>query len=285
MRAANDELLSYAAEDDPRVRRVVIRGIERLSGQRGLVEKYERARARSIRDASDPRPARFFREALRELDVTPQYPADALARIPREGPLVFVANHPFGVVDGLALCELALRTRGDVKIIIHRALFRDLDLQAFMLPIDFGGTRDAAKRNLEVRNQAIDYLRGGGTVAVFPGGGISTAQGGAFGPVTDLEWKLFPAKLIQLTRATVVPVYFPGQNSRLFQWVSQFSETLRLSLVVREVNNKRGHILDVRVGDPIPHAELAAVRDKRALTERLRQSVYALAPSPRSLAS
>lgn len=282
MSEAHDELLTYAAKDDPRLRRAVIRGVERLSGQLGLVRKYERARARSVERAEAPEPARFFAEALRELEVRARFDAEQLARVPREGPLVFVANHPFGVLDGLALCELALRTRGDVKIIIHRALFRDLELQAFMLPIDFGGTREAAKRNLGVRDEAIAYLKDGGTIAVFPGGGISTAQGGAFGPVTDLEWKLFPAKLVQLTKATVVPVYFPGQNSRLFQWVSQFSSTLRLSLVIREVNNKLGQTLEVRVGAPIPWAQLAGIGDKRRLTAHLRQQVYDLAAPPRA---
>lgn len=238
---------------------------------------YEAARARSIEHRDAMRPEAFFSAALDVLGVEPEYQGLDPSAIPRRGPLVFVANHPFGVVDGLALCKLAIETRGDVKILIHRALFRDPDLQRFMLPVDFGGSREAAKRNIAVRDEALSFLRDGGTVAVFPGGGISTAQG-AFGPVTDLEWKLFPAKLIKSAKATVVPVYFPGRNSRLFQLVSQFSQTLRLSLMIRELNQHRGRPLPVTVGVPVPYPDLAGIRDRRALTEHLRHLVYGLAP-------
>ena len=278
---AQDNWLTYANPEDPGLRRSVIRSIERLSGQRGLADRYQRARERSVRASDGPRPERFFREALCELGVVVRYQGFPLKAMPRHGPLIFVANHPFGVLDGLALCELALRSRGDVKVMIHRTLFRDPDLRKYMLPIDFSGDRAAAKRNIDVRNRTVAYLREGGTVAVFPGGGIATARG-IFGPVTDLEWKLLPAKLIHLTRATVVPIFFPGSNSRLFQWVSQFSETLRLSMIIRELNNKRGRSLDVAVGRPLAYSELEAFADRKNLTEHLRHKVYRLGSTSES---
>ena len=276
--AANDELLTYAEPDDPRLRRVVIRSIERLSGQRRLRRLYQHACARSTRAPDGPRPEAFFRQALEVLNVRPSCSVHQLHKIPTEGPVVFVANHPFGVVDGLALCDLALRTRGDVKILIHRTLFRDPDLQAFMLPINFAGTRDAARQNIAVRNEAIAYLKSGGTIAVFPGGGIATAPH-TFGLATDLDWKLFTARLIHSARAAVVPVFFPGQNSRLFQWVSQFSQTLRLSLVIREIGNKQGRDIEMVVGDPLAYEELAHISDRKELMNHLRQTVYALEAS------
>ncbi len=268
------ELLSYAEPGDPLLRRIAIRGIERLSGQPALARHYQTVRSRTV--LTEGGASRFFAEALRELRIDVQFPSEGTSFIPRDGPLVFVANHPFGVVDGLALCRLAIETRGDVKVLIHRALFRDPELRRFMLPVDFGATRDAAKRNIAARDEGLAYLASGGTLAVFPGGGISTARG-AFGPVTDLEWKLLPAKLIRAARATVVPVYFPGQNSWLFQAVSQFSLTLRLSLVIREIANKQGTTLHVRVGKPIPFDQLAPIRDRRALMDHLRAEVYRLA--------
>lgn len=275
MGPANDELLTYAEPNDPRLRRVVIRGIEQLSGQKKLRRLYDHARARSTHAPDGPRPEAFFSEALDVLKVKSHYSATQLAKIPRSGPLMFVANHPFGVVDGLALCQLALEARGEFKIMIHRALFRDPDLQPFMLPIDFGGTRESARQNISVRNQATEYLKSGGTLAVFPGGGIATASR-TFGHATDLDWKLLPAKLIHASQATVVPVFFPGQNSRLFQWVSQFSQTLRLSLVIREITNKRGRTIDMIIGDPLHYAQLAHLKDRKALMNHLRQQVYAL---------
>ena len=94
---------------------------------------------------------------------------------------------------------------------------------------------------------------------------------------TDLDWKLFMAKLVQSSKATVVPVYFPGQNSRLFQVVSQFSLTLRLSLVIREVNDRIGKPLRVVVGNPISYDNLAHIEGRQALTDHLRRCTYALA--------
>ncbi|MBX2811934.1 MAG: lysophospholipid acyltransferase family protein [Myxococcales bacterium] len=275
MGPANDELLTYAEPHDPRLKRVVIRGIEQLSGQSKLRRLYEHARSQTTHAPDGPKPEAFFSQALKELQVQSRYCPNQMAKIPKHGPLLLIANHPFGVVDGLALCELAIKARSDFKIMIHRALFKDPALQSFMLPVDFSGTREAARQNIAVRNEAIGYLKKGGTIAIFPGGGIATAPR-MFGSATDLDWKLLPAKLIHAAKATVVPVFFPGQNSRLFQWASQLSETLRLSLVIREITNKRGRTIDMVIGDPIPYARLNPIKDRRELTNHLRTQVYAL---------
>ena len=119
-------------------------------------------------------------------------------------------------------------------------------------------------------------MRNDGTVVIFPGGGVSTAQRW-FGPALDLEWKRFTAKLVQTTRATVVPIFFHGQNSRLFQIVSQFSLTLRLALLLKEVKNKMGLTIDVTIGSPIPYRELEHIKDRQELLDTLRMITYNLA--------
>lgn len=273
-----DELLTYAEPHDPALRQWVIRTVEKLSGQPRLRRVYEEVRARTSY-ADPPNPHAFFGAALERLGVTLEVEPRAMAQVPTSGPLVFIANHPFGVLDGLGLCELALRARGDMKVMIHRALFRDPPLQDLMLPIDFSGSREAAKRNISVREDALRYLNGGGTVAVFPAGGISTAPT-PFGVATDLEWKLLPAKLIQRSKATVIPVRFHGQNSPLFHLVSRFSQTLRMSLVIREVENKCGRPLRATIGAPITFDAIAHLKNRRDLTEHLRREVYGLDPAP-----
>lgn len=260
--------LSYAEPEDPPWKQWVIRSIEDATGKRRLLRSYERALAEG--------PEAFFGAALRELAIGLDVDAEQLAAVPREGPVVFVANHPFGVVDGLALCELAMRTRGDFKVLVNKALFKEEALQRFMLPIDFAGTRAAARFNLASQNEAIRRLREGGTVLVFPSGAISTAQGGGFGVVDDLEWKPLTAKLIQKSQATTVPVWFRGENSRLFQVASQISLTLRLSLIIGEVNRMRGRTLELVVGRPIPWRELEQAGDRAAITRHLREAVFRL---------
>ena len=119
-------------------------------------------------------------------------------------------------------------------------------------------------------------MRAGGAVVIFPGGGISTAQGWR-GQVTDLEWKRFAAKLIQISKATVIPLYFHGHNSRLFQIVSQFSPTLRLALLIHEARRLRNSTLKITIGAPLPYAALSQFKDRQALLDHLRQLVYKLA--------
>jgi putative hemolysin len=110
---------------------------------------------------------------------------------------------------------------------------------------------------------------------IFPAGGISTALS-PFGPVGDLEWKLSAAKLIHQTKATVVPIFVHGQNSRLFHLVSQFSLSLRLSLIIHELNKQIARTVRMSIGDPIAYEQLSGHKSRYALTNYLRQVTYAL---------
>ncbi len=265
--------LTYADPTDPRPRALLIRAIELLTGQPALERVYL--------DALAAGPDAFWRVALQGLEITLDWSAARLAAIPRHGPLVLVANHPFGLVDGLALCHLAQRVRGDFRILIHRAMCREPALDRFLLPVDFTGDPAGARVNAQSLRRAITWTREGGALLVFPAGGIATAARPC-GPVSDLEWKPAVARLIQAARATVVPVFFHGRNTWLFQLVSQFSLTLRLALVLHEANQRRGGALRVTIGAPVPFSELAefATRDRDALLERLRTIVYATGGVP-----
>jgi putative hemolysin len=78
-------------------------------------------------------------------------------------------------------------------------------------------------------------------------------------------------------------VFFAGQNSRVFQLASHVSMTLRLSLLFKEVHNKIGSEIRVRVGDVVPYDALASITDRYAFMQHLRDLTYALGegvPSP-----
>ena len=217
----------------------------------------------------------FWEAALNRLELNVEYDKNQLAKVPRCRPVVFIANHPYGVLDGLIVCHIAAITRQRFKILINSALCKEEQIASYLLPIDFSETEEAIRTNIKTKRQALDILRRRGAIIIFPAGGIATAKG-ALGKATDLEWKLFAAKLIQMTRATVVPIYFHGQNSRIFQIVSQFSLTLRLSLIIHEVKNKIGKTIQVTIGDPIPYQEIAAIKGRRNLTHYLREVIYGL---------
>ena len=261
--------LSYVSQVKHPAQKALVHSIEVLSGRQRLEGIYEEVLRRVDVQES------FWQVALETLQVKLVYNSDRLAAAPQQGPLIFIANHPYGVLDGLALCHFASLCRQEFRILISSALCREDRLVSYLLPIDFDDSEQAVRTNIESKHRAVEPLRRGGALVIFPAGGISTSLG-PFGAVTDLEWKLFMAKLVHITQATVVPIFFYGQNSRLFQIVSHFSLTLRLSLIIHEVNKQITSTLQAAIGDPIPYSELAAIKSRQALTDHLRRVVYSL---------
>ena len=200
-----------------------------------------------------------------------------LADVPRQGPLVVVANHPFGVVDGLALCHLVAKIRQDFRVVAMSTLCRMPEVRAHVLPINFANTRDAVATSARSRPTARALLVAGGCLLIFPAGAVSTSRQ-PFGPAEDAPWHPFVGRLVQSSRAAVLPVRFEGQNSRLFQLVSQISPTLRLSLLLREAVSRIGTEIEAHVGRVLPFESLAAFDDPKALVEHLREVTYGLEP-------
>lgn len=275
-------LFSYASPTDPLPKRCAIRIVEICTGQPKLKRLY--AQYQRERQPED----NFWEKAVERLRLTIRYNFDALETVPREGPVVIVANHPYGVLDGIVVGYLAGQIRSNFKILTNSLLYRAPELRPNLLPIDFAETPEAMKINLNSRAEAIQVLQDGGLVVVFPGGGVSTSENRwGKGSAVDPEWKPFTAKLISRTRATVLPIYFQGQNSRLFQWASHVSQTLRLSLLMKEVADRIGSEVRFNIGRAIPYDALAHITDRAALTAHLRSVTYALGTSsgePSSLA-
>lgn len=262
--------LSYAGPEHPFLKRCVIRTIEVLSGRNRYAGLYDRWRTEIVPEGRDvfSRMLGLIGISLICDEVWP--PADLPA-----GPVVIVANHPFGIGDGIAVLSLAERLGRPFRVMIHSDLLRVREMEPYSLAVDFGETRDATARNLEMRREAVRLLREGVTVVVFPAGGVATAQRG-FGRADDLPWKMFPARLVREASASVIPIYFAGQNGVLFQMASRVSMTLRLSLLIREFTRLAGGTITARIGPVIPWSEMEATRDRRALTERLHGAVFAL---------
>jgi putative hemolysin len=262
---------SYATPDDAPWRRALIQGIEQVTGKPKLWRLYERYR-------HDGRSEDFFAEAVSRLDFRLRVSSAQEPAFPAEGPLVVLANHPFGVVDGILLGYLISRVRPDFRILVHSALYRLPELRNNLLPIDFSGTAEALQTNLTSRRAALEDLAQGRAIAIFPAGGVSTAPR-ILDAAIDAPWTPFLARLIHCGRASVVPVYFEGQNSRLFQLTSRLAMGLRPSLLFREVVKKIGHEIGAHIGAPLPYESLAPITDRRLLTDYLRQRTYALRAS------
>ncbi len=265
-------LFSYATATDTPLKRGLIRIVEKATGQRKLKGMY-------IQNQKFPRPGEsFWQSAVRSLALDVRCNSDALDAIPRTGPAVVVANHPYGVLDGIVISWLVSKARSDFVVLTNAVLMRTPEVQDFILPIDFCETEEAQKTNLASRAAARGQLEKGGVVVVFPAGAISTAPD-RLGrkPAVDGRWQPFVSQLIQRSKATVVPIWFGGQNSRLFQIASHVSYSLRISLIFHEVKSRIGTTLPVVIGEPIPFASLTEIRDRQTLADDLCRRVYALA--------
>src|SRR5215470_16448871 len=264
------ETFSYAAPDDPRLKRFIIRVIEKMSGQPYLKWLYED-------HLNHPVPGETFWEAaVKRLELKIIVNDDGLAALPKTGSLVVVSNHPFGVLDGVVLCDLVERVRKDFRVLINSVLYRAEEARPYLLPIDFAETDEAMKTNLKSRAEAKTHLMKGGCLVIFPAGGVSTTPTVWHKRAIDAEWKTFTARLITQARAPVAPFYFAGQNSRLFQLASHISMTLRLSLLFKEVHDRIGSELHVRLGDVIPYDMLSAISDRHKFMDHLKSTTYAL---------
>lgn len=262
--------ITYVEPTDPLLRAMVINSVESLTGRRRIEKIYN-----ELSDKYAGFSLEFWEDVLARLEIQPNIDAEQLAKIPKSGPVVFVANHPYGIVDGVALCYIAAKSRGTFKLFLNSALCKDDRLDDIALPVNFEETREAALETVRSKKLALQTLKEGGSVAIFPAGGPSTAPNG-MGMAFDMEWKLFTAKMIQMSKATVVPIYFVGQNSRLFQLFSHVNQTFRLALIIRELNRLRGKTVSARIGDPIPYDTVAHIKSRKDLLAHLREETYAL---------
>lgn len=266
-----NNFVSYVSDGETPLERAMIKMVETLGGRRHLQGLYDSMRHLPLTGTD------FWGAALDALDINLNVDLDRIKQLKDSGPLVVIANHPFGVVDGLALCHLTAQIHPDFKVILHKVLCRDERVATHVLPIDFTPSRAATRNNVRTKQKAIKTLKEGGIVVIFPAGGVSTAPKPFFSRATDLDWKPLTTKLIQSAGASVLPIYFHGQNSWLFQLASQFSQNLRLGMLLHEVHNKIGKTLDVEIGELIPYDRLEeACEDRDSITRYLRDTLYSL---------
>ncbi|RVD68592.1 glycerol acyltransferase, partial [Mesorhizobium sp. M4A.F.Ca.ET.029.04.2.1] len=206
--------LSYANPHQPALTRWFIHSVEGLSGRDRFAALYDFWRRQVA-----PSGERVFSRMLELIDVKVRNAAPWPPAMLPDTPLVIVANHPFGIGDGIAVLSLAEQLGRPFRVMIHKDLLKIREMEPYSLPIDFSETKEAVKNNMAVRHEAVRLLKEGVTIIVFPAGGVATAPKG-FGLARDLPWKIFPARLIQDARASVIPMHFFGQNGRLFHLVS-----------------------------------------------------------------
>jgi putative hemolysin len=264
--------ISYASSARSAAGRAVIRLLENTTGRRALLRRAQGY------DADLAAGHSFWQVMPQRFGLELRVTQGSLANIPAHGPLVVIANHPFGILDGLMLGHVLDRARPNFRILANGVFAQAKVLTDVLLPIHFDETRAALKANLHTRATALSYLGDGGAIGVFPGGTVSTSAQ-PFSRAMDPVWRNFTAKMIAKSGATVVPVYFEGQNSRLFQIASRLHQSLRLGLLIKEFRTRVDEPVSIRIGEPIDPDQIAALRhDPVALMRFLRDHTYGLSP-------
>ena len=271
--AARD--ITYASSARGRSGRAMIRVMENTTGRLRLIR-----RAKGY-DQEVAAGANFWEVMATRYGVSLDVVAGALDNIPSEGPVIVVSNHPYGILDGLMMGYiLSNRRGGEFRVLAHRIFRRAADLEKVILPISFDETKEAAKLNLNTRKAAVEYLQQGGAIGIFPGGTVSTSAR-PFSTPMDPSWRTFTAKMIAKSDAAVVPVFFEGQNSRLFQLASHLHSTLRTGMFIREFKKQVNKPVRVVIGKPISRDILDQYKSNpKACMDFLRKATYELSPSP-----
>jgi len=236
---------------------------------------------RSCLEAARSGPDDFSARVLEVLEIGLDVTEDDVGRIPAQGPLVVVANHPSGAVDGLVLLTLLARVRRDVKLLGNDLLRFLPGLSPRLLPVDVFGRAGSTGRNAATLRRARRWLQRGGCLLVFPAGEVAHARG-TDGRALDSPWQPSAAELASWTKADVLPVHLSGGNSRVFRAAGRVHPLFRTLLLPTEMLSKRRSTVRIRVGQVMPPAALVDLVDARHRTVVLRAAVDALdAPAGR----
>lgn len=264
--------LTYSNTFDSAVKRNTIRTIEWLTGKLSIIRML-----RTFQKTGPHERRHLWSVALDIMGIELRTPAEQLANIPKTGPVIFVANHPHGLVDGMVIAALVSKVRPDYKILV-RSILTGIDETAasFLIPVPFPHEDDAQKKGIAMRAEAMAMLEAGGSIALFPSGVVASSET-LFGPAVEAEWNVFTAKMIRRSGATVVPIFFPGSNSRWYLMADRFSATLRQGLLLHEIVASCGKPQAPVIGAPIPPDEIdARIGDPRAFMAWLRDRTLSL---------
>src|SRR5215469_16612546 len=262
-------MLSYSDGERSPAKRLWIQGIESLTGIRALRRRYTKG-ASLVAQGTD-----VWTAALSALEIRLELDGLPPDEIPRDGPLLCLANHPFGVIDGIAACYILSKARTDFRLMAIGLLGQMPEVRPWLLPIDFTGTAEGRDGNLQSRAEAVRRLKDGGAVVMFPAGEVASSPH-LFGQAVESEWHPFAGRLAQTAGVTVLPIYFHGQNSWLFNLAARIGPATRLAMFIHETRRLAGETIRATVGNPIPADSLKSCWDRRELVVALRARVLAV---------
>ncbi len=216
----------------------------------------------------------FLDAILNEFQIKFEIPEEDLKRLPKDGAYITVSNHPLGGIDGILLLKLMLEERSDFKIIANFLLHRIKPMAPYIMPVNPFENRKDVKSSVAGFKSAIQHIRDGHPLGIFPAGEVSTYRDGQL--VVDKPWEESAMKLAQKAKVPIVPIYFHAKNSSLFYRLSKISDTFRTAKLPSELLTQKRRVIKVRVGKPISLADQNEYKSTADFTDFIRRKTYML---------
>jgi len=216
----------------------------------------------------------FTGEILKDFNISFDINEKEMEHIPQEGPFIVVSNHPYGAVDGIILLHIFSSVRPEIKSVSNFILLQVPNINEFFLPVNpFSDNPNLASSFTGLR-AALDSLRNGGSLALFPAGEVSTTYGTSV--IRDKTWSPTMIKLIKSANVPVIPVYFHGSNSNFFHWIGKLHPMLRTARLPGELFNKQNKCIKMSIGRAVSTAEIGEFSSLNELGMCLRSRCYAM---------
>lgn len=266
--------ISYAHSAQTRPGRAMIRLMENSTGRLRMIRRAD-GYERDVANGRD-----FWAVMVERYGLSLDVVSGSLDNIPADKPVILIANHPYGILDGLMMGHILSQARGDFRILANSVFRKAADLNRVVLPISFDDNRASVRQNLNTRKVALNYLSADGAIGIFPGGTVSTGLT-PFSHPMDPGWRSFTARMVSKSDAVVVPIFFEGHTSRLFQIASHLHNTLRMGLLIKEFKKSVDTPVRVVIGEAIGRDILDPLaKDSKAMMDFLRKATYELSPTP-----
>ena len=269
----NNIAFTFATAEVNRLGQLFIMITELMTGKIKLKKLYDQY-------LLEKRPPQFFwDDAISKLNLTLKTSFQEGSYIPKKGKLIVIANHAFGVADGVSICSIISKVRQDYKMVTHKVLRQADAVKDKILPIDFNENKEALLTNISTRKEAEKILLNDGVLILFPSGRIATKKNLRKNTkADDGEWKQWVSKLILKTKSPVLPIFFDGQNSQWYHIANKLGLTFRYSLCMYELKRKIGDNIYMYFGSLISYEYLEKIGDIREITNYLRSVTYSLDP-------
>ena len=216
----------------------------------------------------------FTDDMLMRYNTTYDVNENELNSIPKEGPFMLVCNHPFGAIEGIILYNAIAKVRPDFKIMANFILGFIPNLKDVFFSVNpFENNKELAGSNNGIR-ASLNQLKEGHGLGVFPAGEVARYHGHSY--PEDIAWSPSIAKIVQKMKVPVIPVYFDGNNSHKFYFLTKIHPMLGTVRLVKELLNKRNKKIIMKIGKPILPTEVSQYETPEALAAYLKNRSYAL---------